>query len=101
LQLLSAIADSSEDAIFAKNKEGRYILFNRAASQFVGKPVDEVLGQDDLTLFPPQQAQMLMASGRQVIERNRVQTEEEYLTLPMASMCFSQPKAPCKTARGR
>jgi len=52
LQLLSAIADSSEDAIFAKDKEGRYILFNRAASQFVGKPAAEMLGQDDMAIFP-------------------------------------------------
>ena len=101
LQLLSAIADSSEDAIFAKNKEGRYILFNRAASQFVGKPVDEVLGQDDLTLFPPQQAQMLMASGRQVIERNRVQTEEEYLTLPDGEHVFLTTKGPLQDSEGR
>ncbi|MFQ2769269.1 PAS domain S-box protein [Aeromonas caviae] len=101
LQLLSAIADSSEDAIFAKNKEGRYILFNRAASQFVGKPVDEVLGQDDLTLFPPQQAQMLMASGRQVIERNRVQTEEEYLTLPDGEHVFLATKGPLQDSEGQ
>ncbi|MDX7844771.1 PAS domain S-box protein [Aeromonas caviae] len=101
LQLLSAIADSSEDAIFAKNKEGRYILFNRAASQFVGKPVDEVLGQDDLTLFPQQQAQMLMASGRQVIERNRVQTEEEYLTLPDGEHVFLATKGPLQDSEGQ
>ena len=101
LQLLSAIADSSEDAIFAKDKEGKYILFNRAASQFVGKPAAEMLGQDDLAIFPPDQARMLMAAGRQVIENNRVQTEEEYLTLPCGDRVFLATKGPLQDNDGQ
>ncbi|MFM5241240.1 PAS domain-containing protein [Aeromonas rivipollensis] len=101
LQLLSAIADSSEDAIFAKDKEGKYILFNRAASQFVGKPAAEMLGQDDLAIFPPDQARMLMAAGRRVIENNRVQTEEEYLTLPCGDRVFLATKGPLQDNGGQ
>ncbi|WP_262110237.1 PAS domain S-box protein [Aeromonas sp. Marseille-Q5825] len=101
LQLLSAIADSSEDAIFAKDKEGKYILFNRAASQFVGKPAAEMLGQDDLAIFPPDQARMLMAAGRRVIENNRVQTEEEYLTLPCGDRVFLATKGPLQDNDGQ
>ncbi|WP_429148467.1 PAS domain-containing protein [Aeromonas rivipollensis] len=101
LQLLSAIADSSEDAIFAKDREGKYILFNRAASQFVGKPAAEMLGQDDLAIFPPDQARMLMAAGRQVIENNQVQTEEEYLTLPCGDRVFLATKGPLQDNDGQ
>ncbi|MND58859.1 Aerobic respiration control sensor protein ArcB [compost metagenome] len=101
LQLLSAIADSSEDAIFAKDKEGRYILFNRAASQFVGKPAAEMLGQDDMAIFPPEQAKMLMEAGRRVIENNRVQTEEEYLTLPCGDRVFLATKGPLQDNDGQ
>ncbi|MFQ2108107.1 PAS domain-containing protein [Aeromonas rivipollensis] len=101
LQLLSAIADSSEDAIFAKDKEGKYILFNRAASQFVGKPAAEMLGQDDLAIFPPDQARMLMDAGRRVIENNRVQTEEEYLTLPCGDRVFLATKGPLQDNDGQ
>ncbi|WP_461602404.1 PAS domain-containing protein [Aeromonas rivipollensis] len=101
LQLLSAIADSSEDAIFAKDREGKYILFNRAASQFVGKPAAEMLGQDDLAIFPPDQARMLMDAGRRVIENNRVQTEEEYLTLPCGDRVFLATKGPLQDNDGQ
>lgn len=101
LQLLSAIADSSEDAIFAKDKEGRYILFNRAASQFVGKPAAEMLGQDDMAIFPPEQAKMLMEAGHRVIENNRVQTEEEYLTLPGGDRVFLATKGPLQDNDGQ
>ncbi|MFM5626497.1 PAS domain-containing protein, partial [Aeromonas veronii] len=100
LQLLSAIADSSEDAIFAKDKEGKYILFNRAACQFVGKPPEEILGQDDLAIFPPGQAQMLMELGRQVIASNKVETREEYLTLPSGDRVFLATKGPLQGSDG-
>ena len=100
LQLLSAIADSSEDAIFAKDKEGKYILFNRAACQFVGKSPEEILGQDDLAIFPPDQAQMLMELGRQVIASNKVETREEYLTLPSGDRVFLATKGPLQGSDG-
>ncbi|MGX5834945.1 PAS domain-containing protein [Aeromonas piscicola] len=101
LQLLSAIADSSEDAIFAKDMEGKYILFNRAASQFVGKPAAEMLGQDDMAIFPPDQARMLMDLGQQVIARNKVQTQEEYLTLPSGDRVFLATKGPLQDNEGQ
>lgn len=101
LQLLSAIADSSEDAIFAKDREGKYILFNRAASQFVGKSASEMLGQDDMAIFPPDQARMLMALGEQVIANNRVQTQEEYLTLPGGERVFLATKGPLQDSDGQ
>ncbi|MGY3896148.1 PAS domain-containing protein [Aeromonas enterica] len=101
LQLLSAIADSSEDAIFAKDKEGKYILFNRAASQFVGKTAADMLGQDDMAIFPPDQARMLMDLGQQVIASNKVQTQEEYLTLPSGDRVFLATKGPLQDNEGQ
>ena len=71
LQLLATIADSSEDAIFAKDLDGRYTLFNRAASEFVGKPIEAVLGRDDRELFPPEQAEFLMAHARKIVSEDR------------------------------
>jgi two-component system sensor histidine kinase/response regulator len=53
LQLLRAIADNSSDAIFAKDLQGRYRFYNRAAAAEVGRPADEVIGLDDQALFPP------------------------------------------------
>ncbi|HJV28627.1 MAG TPA: EAL domain-containing protein [Aromatoleum sp.] len=79
LQLLAAISDSSADAIFAKDTEGRYLLFNRAASEYVGKSSAEVLGKDDREIFPPEQAEWLMAVDRRVLAENRVISDESTL----------------------
>jgi PAS domain S-box-containing protein len=100
LNLLAAIADSSEDAIYAKDLEGRYILFNRAASRFVGKTMEEVLGRDDRALFPAAQAEQLMDLGRRVVAENRAITDEDTLTTPVGERVFLATKAPLYNGDG-
>lgn len=100
LRLLAAIADSSDDAIFAKDMEGRYLLFNQAASRFVGKPVEAVLGQDDRAIFPPDQAEMLMTTGRWVIAENRVFTQQEVLDTAEGERVFLATKGPLHDEQG-
>jgi len=101
LSLLSAIADSSDDAIFAKDLEGRYTLFNPAASRFVGKPVEEVLGQDDRAIFPPEQAEKLMAIGRQIIANNAIYYQEEALDTTKGTRTFLATKGPLSDKQGQ
>lgn len=101
LRLLAAIADTSEDAILAKDLEGRYLLFNRAAERFTGKPAEEVLGKDDDFLFPESEARFLKDFGRRVIKENRVITEEEILTTPMGMRTFLATKGPLHDDEGR
>ncbi|NVO05277.1 MAG: response regulator [Rhodoferax sp.] len=100
-ELLAAIVDSTDDAIFAKDVQGRYILFNRAACQFTGKSKQEVLGLDDHAIFPPQQAQMLQELGRQVMAQRQVHTGEELLTTAEGERVFLGTKGPLFDAAGR
>lgn len=100
-QLIEAIAEGSEDAMFAKDCDGRYILFNRAASEFVGKPAAAVLGRDDHAIFPPAQAEMLIATGRTIIENNITCTAEEHLTTPAGERVFLATKGPLRDSDGR
>ena len=37
LDLFKAIMDNSDDAIFAKDRQGRYLLINNAARRFLGR----------------------------------------------------------------
>lgn len=101
LQLLAAIADSSNDAIFAKDREGRYILFNRAAGRFIDKPVEEVVGRDDRHIFPPEQAERLMIVDRQVIAENSIHTQEEALSTATGERVFLTTKGPLRDAEGK
>ncbi|WP_165917776.1 PAS domain-containing protein [Methylomonas methanica] len=101
LDLLAAISDLSVDAIFAKDLEGRYILFNTAAANFVGKPVEEVLGLDDTTIFPLEQAEQLREFGRRVMVENITLTNEETLDTQHGPRVFLATKGPLCDANGK
>ena len=80
LQLLDALAEGSDDAIFAKDLKGRYLLYNRAACLRVGKTREEVLGRDSSDLYPDAEVALLNAVDREVMEGNKTVTSEETRT---------------------
>ena len=78
--LLHSIIEGTPDAIYAKDLQGHYTMFNRAAGRDTGKDPGEVLGQDDTFLFPPAEAAEIMANDRWVIEEGTTITFEGPLT---------------------
>jgi len=98
--MLVAIADASDDAIFAKDEEGRYLLLNSAAARFAGKTAAELIGKDDRALFPPAQAERLMAVTRRVRETGRAETLEEDLQTAEGARTFLSIKGPLRGADG-
>lgn len=101
LQLLDAIAKSSDDAIFAKDERGRYLLINDAAARFMGRPASELLGLDDVAAFPPAQAALIMAIDRRVFASGEVETNEERLNTALGERVFLATKGPLRDVHGR
>lgn len=98
--LLSAIVDNSEDAIYAKDSAGRFLLFNRAACRYVGKPAPEILGRNDGDIFPPGQAEQLMAADRRVMANGKILTTEETLDTAIGSKILLATKGPLRDVAG-
>jgi PAS domain S-box-containing protein len=100
LEMLSAIAENSQDAIFVKDTEGRYLLFNPAAGRFVGRNSEDVLGLDDRAIFPPEQAELVMVFDRHVQATGQTETNEEVLETPAGSKVFLATKGPLRDSEG-
>ncbi len=101
LKLLAAIADSSEDAIFAMDLAGRYILFNRAAERATGRVAEDILGCDESALFSAEVAAAHQVDNRWVIERGVSKTVEESLLLDAAMRTVLTNKSPLRDASGK
>ncbi len=101
LRLLGALADASPDAIFAKDLEGRYLLFNRAASRVVGVPVEEVLGSDDRGLFPEEQVAVMRANDRAIVADGEMRVLEESVTTAAGERHHLSTKGALRDEEGR
>ncbi|HEY1186719.1 MAG TPA: PAS domain S-box protein, partial [Gemmata sp.] len=99
-ELLRAVADGTTDAVFVKDREGKYLLFNEVAARFVGKPAAEVLGKDDTTLFDPAGARAVMERDRRVMASGLPETEEEVLAAAGVTRTYQATKAPYRDATG-
>jgi two-component system, cell cycle sensor histidine kinase and response regulator CckA len=98
--LLRAVVDGTPDAIFVKDRGGKYLLLNDAAARFFGKSVAEILGKDDTTIFAPADAQTVMASDRLVMESNQIHVVEDSLLAAGTVRTFHSTKAPYRDAGG-
>ncbi len=98
--LLRAVADGTTDAVFVKDRSGKYLLMNEAAARFVGKSVTEVVGKDDTELFDPDGARHLMEQDRRVMEAGRAETFEEVVTAAGVTRSFQSTKAPYRDGAG-
>jgi len=99
--LLSSVVEGTADAVFVKDLAGRYLLANAAVCHAVGKAHDQVLGQDDSTLFPHGEADLLMAHDRWVMEQAGPQTFEELLSVHGIKRTFLSTKGGVRDPQGR
>jgi len=80
LNLLRAITESTNDAIFAKDRAGRYLMANTAAANLLGKKREEIVGCDDTHLFAAETAARIVARDRGITESGETRSDEDTAT---------------------
>ena len=98
-QLLDNVVQSSSDAIFAKDLQGRYLLFNAATARIIGKTTEEAIGRDDSHIFPEHAAQ-IRANDLRVIQEQQTITYEETVDTVDGLRTFLATKGPLRSAEG-
>ncbi len=100
-QLLEGIADASPDAIYAKDLEGRYTLVNREVERLLGHPREQLLGRDDRAVFPPAEAEEIMARDRELQAGGLPRNVEETVSTADGHTTFLSTKGPLRDGAGR
>lgn len=100
-ELLQAVADGTTDAVFVKDHEGKYLFCNQAAAQFMGKPLEQIIGHTDVDIFDAESADRVSESDRHVMQSNQIQTREEILNTSMGQRTFQALKVPYRDDKGR
>ncbi|MCK9689194.1 PAS domain-containing protein [Scleromatobacter humisilvae] len=100
LALLEAIAQSASDAIYAKDLEGRYVFCNRAAAEFVGRRVEDVLGRTSEELFGAEAATRITEDDRKAARGELKGAFEETLPSAHGPVHLLTTKGPLVDAEG-
>jgi PAS domain S-box-containing protein len=101
LGLLQAITEGANEAIFVKDLQGRYVMTNTAAAQWQGRTVKDLIGKDDLELFPVETAQIMKETDLRVIQTGAPHTSELVFEEPSGTRTFLSTKSPYLDSQGK
>jgi len=100
-ELLHAVIEGTSDAIFVKDRQGCYLLFNSGAAAMTGMSAAEIIGKDDTCLFPQDVAEMLREKDRALMEDGQAVVCEEVITDVTGKTCtVFVTKGPIRDERG-
>jgi PAS domain S-box-containing protein len=99
--MLVAIADASDDAIFAKDEEGRYLFLNAAAARILGTDVEQALGRNNRSLLPLEPADAVEAIEERVRETGQTESAEQTVQTAYGERRFLTTRGPMRGHDGK
>ena len=98
--LARAMIDGALDAMFVKDREGRYLLCNTAVAELAGKSMDEIIGHDDRAFFDADSAQLLRKRDYDIMHAGIAVTSEEVLSIKGETRTYLASKVPFRDPSG-
>lgn len=100
LELLHAIVNGTPDFVFVKDVNCKYILVNRALTEFFGRELGEFLGVADDVIFEKKLAQKFVLNDLEVMLGGSPISYEATIETPSDTKTYSISKAPYKGQSG-
>jgi PAS domain S-box-containing protein len=102
MALLDSVIEATSDAVYVKDKAGRYLMVNSAFARIAGVPREQIAGRDDTALFSPPVAKEIMDRDRRLMSGGSTETVEEKLPSPSTgeTATYLTAKGPLLNDRG-
>lgn len=99
--LLRSILENTPDFIVVKDRQGSHVALNTNLANFIGKPIEEIVGKNDAQLFPPEDARQIIAKDQQIRTSGISETYEEEVSNGESRETYFTTKAPWRDADGQ
>ena len=100
-QLLQAVMDDATDAIFLKDIDGTFLIFNKAAARFLGRPAEEVVGKRTSDVFSLAVAREIRDKELAVLATGVATTVEETIVTNGQVRTFLTTRSPQRDENGQ
>ncbi len=77
---LDSVINAIADPVFVKDDERRFVLVNSALCAIVGRPAEDLLGEDGDDMFPKEQVEVFREMDARVLETGEESVNEESLS---------------------
>ena len=95
------ILDKLTDPVMLKDTNGRYQVINKAVSEFVGLPGDQIIGKNDREIFGETVGRKMWEEEKQALLKETVITYEEQLPTKKGERFFKTTRVPYYTLDGK
>ena len=93
--LMKTLMDNTQDIVYMKDTEGKYLFFNKSAEKFTGKKALDIIGKGVDEVYPAHVAQKLTSRDKEIYEDEQTfTTEERVLDINGKSNIFLSTKGP-------
>jgi PAS domain S-box-containing protein len=99
--LLRSVFEGTGDAIFVKDKEGRYLMVNRQIANFFGKPIEDIVGKTAFDLTDVETAKELTKNDRTILESGDSVTVDLQIPGEGGTRHFLMTRAPYRDPAGK
>ena len=99
--LLEAVIEGTNEAVYLRDLSGRYVLANQAAGRVLNKTKAEMVGRTDDDLFPPEVAAVIRRSDEEVLRSGKPQRVEETLVINGVPHNYLSMKGPHRDQHGK
>ncbi len=98
--LLNTLTENIPDAVYIKDREGRYLMMNSSTGRVLGMDPQDALGKDDLVLMGPETGNSVMEDDREVMRIQRARSFDTNISVLGRQRSFSSWKAPYLSSEG-
>jgi two-component system cell cycle sensor histidine kinase/response regulator CckA len=98
--LLSTLLEQTPLLVFAKDRQGYYVLANRHFAASVGRMVPEVLGRHERDLFDPETARLNLEFDREVLASEQPVEREQRVIIQGEERIYTTIKFPLYDGSG-
>lgn len=93
-KLLNSVIDSTDDLIFYKDKDFKYIGCNNSFERFVGKSREYIVGKDDFALFNKEYAELFRKMDKKMLKERVIRKNNEWVVFEGKDVYLQTKKIP-------